>query len=92
MRVHCSPAELDALGQAFAEPQPPVVAIVGGAKVSTKLTVLESLLEKVDTLIVGGGIANTFIAAAGHNVGASLYEPDLIDTAKALIEQAKNSG
>jgi len=77
-------AELDALGKAFDEPARPFVAIVGGAKVSTKLAVLEALSGIVDQLIVGGGIANTFIAAAGHNVGKSLYEPDLLETAKRL--------
>lgn len=77
-------AELDALGKALKEPKRPLVAIVGGSKVSTKLTVLESLSKAVDQLIVGGGIANTFLAAAGHNVGKSLYEPDLLDEAKRL--------
>jgi phosphoglycerate kinase len=79
-------AELDALGKALNNPARPMVAIVGGSKVSTKLTVLESLSEKVDQLVVGGGIANTFIAAAGYNVGKSLYEPDLIPTCKKLNE------
>ena len=85
--------ELEALGKALDNPARPMVAIVGGSKVSTKLTVLESLSKIVDQLIVGGGIANTFIAAAGHNVGKSLYEPDLIDTCKALTvdAQARNS-
>ena len=69
-----------------------MVAIVGGAKVSTKLTVLEQLIDKVDQLVVGGGIANTFIAAAGHNVGKSLYEPDLVDVAKRLIDSAQQRG
>lgn len=77
-------AELDALGKAMKNPARPMVAIVGGSKVSTKLTVLESLSTIADQLVVGGGIANTFIAAAGHNVGKSLCENDLIDTAKAL--------
>jgi len=85
-------AELDALGQALDEPARPLVAIVGGSKVSTKLTVLESLLGKVDQLIIGGGIANTFIAAAGHAVGKSLYEADLVDKARALMRQAEESG
>ncbi|MDH5648499.1 MAG: phosphoglycerate kinase [Gammaproteobacteria bacterium] len=85
-------AELDALTQALLNPARPMVAIVGGSKVSTKLTVLESLSKVVDQLIVGGGIANTFIAAAGHNVGKSLYEPDLVETAKKLTEQAKARG
>ena len=79
-------AELDALAKALDEPARPMVAIVGGSKVSTKLTVLEALAGIVDQLIVGGGIANTFIAAAGHNVGQSLYEADMLDTARALSE------
>ncbi len=77
-------AELDALARALDKPARPFVAIVGGSKVSTKLTVLDTLADKVDTLIVGGGIANTFIAAAGHDVGKSLYEPDMLDTAREL--------
>ena len=85
-------SELDALGRALETPEKPVIAIVGGSKVSTKLTVLESLLQKVDQLIVGGGIANTFIAAAGFSVGKSLVEMDLIDEAKRLIAQAKATG
>jgi len=85
-------SELDALGKALETPVKPLVAIVGGSKVSTKLTVLKSLSEKVDQLIVGGGIANTFIAAAGFPVGKSLYEEDLLDEAKQLIEMAKRSG
>lgn len=84
--------ELDALGKALDNPARPMVAIVGGSKVSTKLTVLESLSQKVDQLIVGGGIANTFIAAAGHNVGKSLYEADLIDTCKKLTAEAQSRG
>lgn len=77
-------AELHALGQAMDDPARPFVAIVGGSKVSTKLTVLGALADIVDALIVGGGIANTFIAAAGHNVGKSLYESDMMDTAREL--------
>lgn len=77
-------AELDALGKALKEPQRPMLAIVGGSKVSTKLTVLDSLSKIADQLIVGGGIANTFIAAEGNNVGKSLYEEDLIPEAKRL--------
>ena len=84
--------ELEALGKALDNPARPMVAIVGGSKVSTKLTVLESLSKVVDQLIVGGGIANTFIAAAGHNVGKSLYEADLIDTCNALTAEAKARG
>ncbi len=84
--------ELEALGKALDNPARPMVAIVGGSKVSTKLTVLESLSKIVDQLIVGGGIANTFIAAAGYNVGKSLYEPDLVDTARQLSESAKARG
>jgi phosphoglycerate kinase len=79
--------ELDALGKALANPERPMVAIVGGSKVSTKLTVLESLSDKVDQLIVGGGIANTFLAASGKEVGKSLYEPELVPKAKALLEK-----
>ena len=78
-------AELDALEKALATPKRPMAAIVGGSKVSTKLEVLNALSEKCDQLIVGGGIANTFIAAAGHNVGKSLHEPDLIDQARELM-------
>lgn len=77
-------AELDALAKALREPARPLVAIVGGSKVSTKLTVLDALAGIVDTLIVGGGIANTFIAAAGHPVGKSLCEEDMLDTARSL--------
>jgi phosphoglycerate kinase len=84
--------ELDALTKALEAPKRPLVAIVGGSKVSTKLTVLESLSGIVDQLIVGGGIANTFIAAAGHNVGKSLYEADLTDEANRLMDQAKAQG
>ncbi|MGB2065720.1 MAG: phosphoglycerate kinase, partial [Marinomonas gallaica] len=80
-------AELEALEKALAKPARPMAAIVGGSKVSTKLTVLESLSDKVDQLIVGGGIANTFLAAAGFPVGKSLYEKDLIPQAKALMEK-----
>ncbi len=85
--------ELDALDKALAKPARPMVAIVGGSKVSTKLTVLEALSEKVDQLVVGGGIANTFIKAAGHNVGKSLCEADLVPTAQSLMQkmQARNA-
>src|SRR5690606_35605449 len=85
-------AELEALGKALREPARPLVAIVGGAKVSTKLTVLDTLLERVDQLIVGGGIANNFIAAAGHPVGKSLYEPDLLAETRALVAKAAARG
>lgn len=78
-------AELEALEQALANPRRPLLAIVGGAKVSTKLDVLDALSERCDQLIVGGGISNTFLAAAGLPVGRSLYEPDLLDTARALM-------
>ncbi len=76
--------ELDALARALDNPARPFVAIVGGSKVSTKLHVLDALADKVDTLIVGGGIANTFIAADGHGVGKSLHEADMLDTAREL--------
>jgi phosphoglycerate kinase len=84
--------ELDNLAKALADPARPMVAIVGGSKVSTKLTVLEALSEKVDQLVVGGGIANTFLKATGHNVGKSLCEDDLVATAQALIEKMKARG
>jgi phosphoglycerate kinase len=84
--------ELDALDKSLRDPTRPMLAIVGGSKVSSKLTVLDSLLDKVDELIVGGGIANTFIAAAGHDVGQSLYEPDLIHEAQRLIQKAHAKG
>lgn len=84
--------ELEALAKALDNPARPLVAIVGGSKVSTKLTVLESLSKKVDQLIVGGGIANTFIAAEGYQVGNSLYEEDLIDTCKKLRAEAQARG
>jgi phosphoglycerate kinase len=84
--------ELEALGKALDNPRRPLVAIVGGSKVSTKLTVLESLSKVVDQMIVGGGIANTFIAAQGHPVGKSLYEADLVDEARRLMAAAKEKG
>jgi phosphoglycerate kinase len=84
--------ELEALERALATPARPLVAIVAGSKVSTKLTVLESLLTKVDHLIVGGGIANTFLAATGVAVGKSLYEADMLDTARKLLKQAQARG
>ena len=84
--------ELFELGKALTNPERPVLAIVGGSKVSTKLTVLESLMSRVDELIVGGGIANTFIAASGYDVGESLYEPDLIHEAQRLIRMAHKAG
>ncbi|MFC4819883.1 phosphoglycerate kinase [Dokdonella ginsengisoli] len=85
-------AELDALARALEHPARPLLAIVAGSKVSTKLTLLETLVGKVDQLIVGGGIANTFIAAAGYEVGKSLFEADLIDTARKIIAAAKARG
>ncbi|GAB3001825.1 phosphoglycerate kinase [Arenimonas maotaiensis] len=85
-------AELDALAKALQAPQRPLTAIVAGSKVSTKLELLSNLVGKVDQLIVGGGIANTFMAAVGLPVGKSLYEPDLIDTAKAILADAKARG
>lgn len=84
--------ELDALGRALLNPKRPLVAIVGGSKVSTKLVVLESLAQRVDQLIVGGGIANTFMAAAGLPIGKSLAEPDLVDTAKKLMRDTTARG
>ncbi|MBH1835959.1 phosphoglycerate kinase [Stenotrophomonas maltophilia] len=85
-------AELDALAQALDAPAKPLLAIVAGSKVSTKLELLANLVGKVDQLIVGGGIANTFIAAAGYKVGKSLYEPDLLDTARKIVADAKARG
>ncbi|MCC5865509.1 MAG: phosphoglycerate kinase [Wenzhouxiangella sp.] len=85
-------AEVAALDKALADPARPLVAIVGGAKVSGKLQVLEALIDKVDQLIVGGGIANTFLAAAGYRIGASLHEPDLVETARGLIAKAEAKG
>ena len=85
-------AELEALSRALDQPARPLVAIVGGSKVSTKLSVLDALADKVDQLIVGGGIANNFLAAQGHPVGKSLYEPDLVPEARALIEKARSRG
>jgi phosphoglycerate kinase len=85
-------AELDALAKALENPKRPLLAIVGGSKVSTKLELLSSLLSRVDQLIVGGGIANTFIAAAGHPVGASLCEHDLLDTARLILADASARG
>lgn len=85
-------AELDALGRALKTPARPLVAIIGGSKVSTKLTVLEALSGVVDQLIPGGGIANTFLAAAGYDIGRSLYEADLVDEAARLMEQARAKG
>jgi phosphoglycerate kinase len=84
--------ELEALEQALAKPKRPLVAIVAGSKVSTKLTILEALLEKVDRLIVGGGIANTFLAATGVAVGKSLCEMDMLDTARRLMTRARERG
>jgi phosphoglycerate kinase len=84
--------ELDSLAKGLHNPAKPMLAIVGGSKVSTKLTVLDTLLDKVDELIVGGGIANTFIAASGYGVGKSLYEPDLIHEAQLLIQKAHAGG
>jgi phosphoglycerate kinase len=85
-------AELDALDKALASPARPLLAIVAGSKVSTKLELLGNLVGKVDQLIVGGGIANTFLAATGHPVGKSLYEPDLLDTATQILADAKARG
>ncbi|SDD77728.1 phosphoglycerate kinase [Variovorax sp. CF079] len=85
-------AEIDAITKALAQPKRPLVAIVAGSKVSTKLTILKSLADKVDQLIVGGGIANTFMLAAGLRIGKSLAEPDLLDEAKAVIEAMRARG
>jgi len=85
-------AELDALERALHAPARPLVAVVGGAKVSTKLSVLENLISRVDQLVVGGGIANTFLAATGMPVGTSLHEPDMVDVAKRLLSVAKKRG
>lgn len=85
-------AELDALAKALQQPARPLLAIVAGSKVSTKLELLSNLVSKVDQLIVGGGIANTFIAALGHNVGKSLVEADLLDTARQILADAKARG
>jgi phosphoglycerate kinase len=85
-------AELDALGKALGAPARPLLAIVAGSKVSTKLSILESLADKVDNLIVGGGIANTFMLAAGLKIGKSLAEPDLVGNAKAIIDKMAKRG
>lgn len=85
----CLAAELEALTLALAKPAHPLVAIVAGSKVSTKLTVLESLADKVDQLIVGGGIANTFLLAAGKKIGKSLAEPDLVEAARRVMQKVK---
>lgn len=85
-------AELDALGRAFSEPKRPLLAIVGGSKVSTKLSILRSLAERVDRLIVGGGIANTFMLAAGLPIGKSLAEPDLVEEARAIMKMMADRG
>jgi phosphoglycerate kinase len=85
-------AELDALGKALHEPKRPLVAIVAGSKVSSKLTILKALADKVDNMIVGGGIANTFMLAAGLKIGKSLAEPDLLDEARAIIDMMKERG
>lgn len=84
--------ELDHLGQALRDPKRPVIAIVGGAKVSTKIALLENLVSKVDKLFVGGAMANTFLAAQGHEVGKSLFEADFADTARAIMEAARKHG
>ncbi|MCV3271121.1 phosphoglycerate kinase [Roseobacter sinensis] len=85
-------AELSALESALSTPTRPVGAVVGGAKVSTKIALLENLVGKLDLLVIGGGMANTFLAAQGAQLGASLQEPDFIDTAKAIMAQAENTG
>src|SRR5690625_441889 len=85
-------AELEALGRSLKEPERPMVAIVGGSKVSTKLSILRVLAERVDQLIVGGGIANTFMLAAGHAIGKSLAEAEQVDEARYVIERMKERG
>ena len=85
-------AEIDAISKALANPKRPLVAIVAGSKVSTKLSILESLADKVDQLIVGGGIANTFLLASGHSIGKSLAEPGLVDQALAVMKTMKSRG
>ncbi|HET6545760.1 MAG TPA: phosphoglycerate kinase, partial [Rhodanobacteraceae bacterium] len=85
-------AELDALGKALKNPARPLLAIIAGSKVSTKLELLQNLVQRVDQMIVGGGIANTFIAASGHNIGKSLSEPDLIDAARKVVATASQRG
>ncbi len=85
-------AELDAFARVFTDPKRPLVAVIGGSKVSTKLELLNNLLDKVDKLIVGGGISNTFLAARGHDVGSSLYEPDLLDASKEILAKAERLG
>ena len=85
-------AELDAFAKVLDAPRRPLVAIIGGSKVSTKLELLNNLLERVDALIVGGGIANTFLAATGKDVGASLYEPDLVEASKEILAKAEKLG
>ena len=82
--------EVDALTKTFNQPKKPMLAIVGGSKVSTKLSVLKNLVNRVDGLILGGGILNTFIAAQGFNIGKSLYEPDFVDEAKVILHEIKN--
>lgn len=84
--------ELEMLGKALENPQRPFVAVIGGAKVSDKIGVIDNLLDKVNTLIIGGGMANTFLKAQGYNVGKSLLEEDKVDLAKELLEKAKNAG
>ena len=85
-------AELEAFGRVLHNPARPLAAIIGGSKVSSKLGLLENLVDKVDSLIVGGGIANTFLAASGVNVGASLYEPDLVEEARRIMDKAAAQG
>jgi phosphoglycerate kinase len=85
-------SELEALQTALEKPARPLVAVVGGSKVSTKLAVLDTLIEKVDQLVVGGGIANTFLAAAGMPIGKSLHEPEMIDVARRLLERSRDRG
>jgi len=89
---HALQRELDHLSQALTDPRRPVIALVGGSKVSTKIDLLENLVSKVDRLFVGGAMANTFLAAQGHDVGKSLHEADFADTARAILDAARNHG
>ncbi len=84
--------EVEALGRLLGEPERPFAALLGGAKIEGKIDTLENLLPRLDLLLLGGGMANTFLAAQGHNLGASLYEPDRVDLAREILERAKAKG